>query len=181
MNIQNPPDPLQINGFILPITLGLISLVGLWGTILIEHMQIQSAQIEKSWQEKLIFHQAQEHLQRCIAQHALTLTLPKIVDQCCLMEELATSKKKKSSNAAVQKLYRFSVHHQLVHPRHHQVLGATRLQAHMIKAPISQTHITWSWREIFDLPWEKELSKQSAETPYIWDQLPICQHVLPTH
>jgi len=170
-----------MNGFILPITLGLISLVGLWGTILIEHMHIQSAQIEKSWQEKFLFYKAQEHLQHCLTQQLIEVTAAKIVNECCLVEVLSSSKKKKSATALEQKLYRFSVHHQLVHPVNKNILGETRLQAHMIQAPSSQSRIAMSWREIFDLSWEKELSQQSTDTNYIWDQLPICQHVLQTH
>ena len=76
--------PLGLNdGFILPITLGFISLVGLWGTILIEQMHSQSDQLARSWQEKIIFYKAQEHLGQCIGKVVLQQTSPLIWNQCC--------------------------------------------------------------------------------------------------
>lgn len=175
------PNSAQANGFILPITLGLISLVGLWGTILIEQMHIQSAQIEKSWQEKFIFYKAQNHLNQCLQQRNFELSSSKIIDQCCLIEDLSNTKNKKSSKTSQQKLYRVSVHHQLIHPLNKNILGSSRLQAIIIHSPQSQSAINMSWREIFDLSWEKELSSQPVGNVFIWDQLPICQHLLHIH
>ncbi|SMC30112.1 hypothetical protein [Polynucleobacter kasalickyi] len=168
-------------GFILPMTLALISLVGLWGTILLEQMQIQSAHMEKSRHEKLIFYKAQAHLNQCLTQQNVATATATIIDQCCLFEELSTIKGKKSSSHSQQKLYRVSVHHQLVHPLNKTILGAARLQTSFIQSAHSPARIAISWREIFDLSWEKELSRETAGKPFIWDQLPICQHLLKTH
>jgi hypothetical protein len=181
MYIKIKRSAANANGFILPITLGLISLVGLWGTILIEQMHIQSAQIEKSWQEKFIFYKAQNHLNQCLQQTNLELSSSKIVDQCCLIEDLSYTKNKKSSRTSQQKLYRVSVHHQLIHPLNKNILGSSRLQASIIQSPQAQRAINLSWREIFDLSWEKELSSQTVGNVFIWDQLPICQHLLQIH
>jgi hypothetical protein len=176
-------------GFILPITLGLISLVGLWGTILIEQMHRQSDQLAKSWQEKFIFYKAQEHLGQCLGIVGLQDLPTQRWGQCCHVEEMThpTSTKTgpkvgtKSSKLALQKSYRVSVHHELIHPISHQILGSSRLQAVVTLSPTNQAISKLSWREIFDLHWEQELNALQPKTNYIWGQLPACKHPLPTN
>ena len=172
--------PLGLNdGFILPITLGFISLVGLWGTILIEQMHSQSDQLARSWQEKIIFYKAQEHLGQCIGKVVLQQTSPIVWDQCCSIEEISNAVNTKNSKPAMQKNYRVSVHHELIHPLSKDVLGSSRLQAVVTLSSTNQSIIKMSWREIFDLHWEKELNALHPKTNYIWNQLPACKHPLP--
>lgn len=180
MTKTNSPHQGPANGFILPLTLGLISLVGLWGTILLEQMHVQSAQLKTSWHEKSLFQKAQKHLERCLTQQQVKLGQSQMIDTCCLVEEL-TKTKQRSSKTSQPLLYRVSVHHQLVHPINHQILGSVRLQAQVLLAPLSTNISAVSWREIFDLTWERELSRESGNTSFIWDQLPICQHLLQIH
>ncbi len=169
------------HGFILPITLGFISLVGLLGTILIEQMHIQSDQLAKSWQEKIIFYKAQEHLGKCLAIVGLPETPSQAWDQCCKIEEMTNVGNKRTSKIALQKSYRVSVHHELIHPLSNQILGSSRLQAVVTLSPTNKSISKMSWREIFDLHWEKELNALQPTSNYIWDQLPACKHQLPVN
>jgi hypothetical protein len=168
-------------GFILPITLGFISLVGLWGTILIEQMHSQSDQLAKSWQEKIVFYKAQEHLGQCLEIVGVQDVPTQLWDRCCRIEELTNLGNNKTSKLAIQKSYRVSVHHELIHPLNKQVLGSSRLQAVVTLSPKNKSITKMSWREIFDLHWEKELNALQPFTNYIWDQLPACKHPLPTN
>jgi hypothetical protein len=174
--------PYEINGgFILPITLGFISLVGLWGTILIEQMHSQSDQLAKSWQEKIVFYKAQEHLGQCIGKVGLQQAPPQVGDQCCRIEEIKNPINIKNSKLAIQKNYRISVHHELIHPQSKDVVGSARLQAVVTTSSTNHSIIKMSWREIFDLHWEKELNALHPKTNYIWNLLPACKHPLPVN
>jgi len=168
-------------GFILPITLGFISLVGLWGTILIEQMHSQSDQLAKSWQEKIIFYKAQEHLGKCLAIVGTQDIASQVWDRCCRIEEMTSLGNSKTSKLALQKSYRVSVHHELIHPSSNQTLGSSRLQAVVTLSPTNKSISKMSWREIFDLQLEQELNALQPKTNYIWNQLPACKHPLPTN
>lgn len=173
-------------GFILPLSLGFLMLVALWGSLLLEHMFTQTQHIEKSWQEQSLFYLAQDHLEKCVEQ----IGLSKIFEGCCYIEDLSDHLSKPLKRATTKKYYRISVQHALTHQTssssvkalNDDLLSTVRLQASIQWDPATNTKLSYHWREIFDLNWEKQLyqqqilSKDFPSSEWIWEKLPICTH-----
>lgn len=173
------------SGFALPIVLGLLSLTSLWGTLLFKHMHLQIHQLVTMDHEKKVFYTAQAHLNQCAKKIPTLDTELFIEENCCLIEDLSSFFKqnstrasfKKSQNKLINKYYRVSVHHELLSPSTNTLLSSARLQASYVVAPDQRTIVDYSWREIVDMTWEKDLSlAQAGSLDRIWQRIPACQH-----
>ncbi len=165
------PSPSQ-NGFVLPMMLGFLALVGVWGNILVEQTTLEQSRIKSLLLQRKIFVIGQKHLSECEKQ--VSLSLPKIsnFEQCCLIER---SNQKPSSKSS-EHFFRVSVHvmeqkqalNPLVTPT--KPLAQVRLQSIVQLLANSQIQRI-SWREVLDHSFEKQISKEHGQ---VWEKISAC-------